>query len=134
MALGGLLAWLGYRAQLLLPGGAIAVLLAMIIISLTGGWVWSLALLVTLASIGFWARFRRRFKRTISERFRERARLGWWQILARIGWPVVLALLYGLLTPERGVFAFRKYSKSANCLVLREAGRRRRQQILIVIT
>lgn len=99
--LGGLLAWLGYRAQLLSPSGAVAVLLGMVIISLAAGWVWSLALLVTLTSIGVWAQFRRRFKRTINERFRERARLGWWQILARIGWPVALALL----TPERGVFA-----------------------------
>ncbi len=105
LVLGGLLAWLGYRAQLLSSGGAVAVLVGMVIISLAAGWVWSLALLVTLASIGFWARFRQGFKRTINERFRERARLGWWQILARIGWPVMLALLYGLLTPERGVFA-----------------------------
>jgi uncharacterized protein (TIGR00297 family) len=104
IGLGGLLAWLGYRAQLLLPGGALAVLLVMVIISLTGGWVWSLTLLVTLSSIGVWARFRRGFKSTINERFRERARLGWLQVLARIGWPVALALLYGLFTPERGVF------------------------------
>jgi uncharacterized protein (TIGR00297 family) len=104
LVLGGLLAWLGYRALLLWPGGALAVVLIMVIISLTGGWVWSLTLLVTLVSIGFWARFRRGFKRTISERFRERAQLGWWQVLARIGWPAALALLYGLFTPERGVF------------------------------
>jgi uncharacterized protein (TIGR00297 family) len=103
-ALGGLLAWVGHRARLLSGGGAVIVFLGMVLTSVTGGWVWSLSLLVTLVSIGLWARFRRHFKRTIGERFQEKSQRGWLQALSRIGWPVALALLYGLLAPERSFF------------------------------
>ncbi len=53
--------------------------------------------------MGLSARFRQDYKRTLGERFGDRARYGWVQVLARIAWPVGLAVLYGLSTPERSV-------------------------------
>lgn len=59
--------------------------------------------MLSVITIGLWARFRQGYKRTLGERFHRGAQQGWIQVLARVGWATTLAILYGLVAEERGI-------------------------------
>ena len=105
VALGAATGWLGHRSGFLTPSGALSVFVACIATSALGGWVWGALVLVFVAGTNLLSRYRRADKRAISEGFCRRASRGWRQILGRVGWAMVLALLYRFMGRDACVFA-----------------------------
>lgn len=91
LALGGL----GYRGRLLAPSGALAVVGLAVVVFAAGGWEWGVVLAVHLIGAGLWTRYRATAKEILSQRHERPGPLGWEQVVARTGWPALLALLRG---------------------------------------
>lgn len=107
LLLGALLAFWGYRRQWLTLRGAATCVALVFVTSLLADWTWSLPLAVFLLSLITLSGFRAAYKRSLSDRFRQGARRDWRQVLARLLWALVLALLSrAAALPELTFFAF----------------------------
>ncbi len=91
--LGALLAWLGGRALLLASSGQAAIWAIVAIVFLTQGWIWGAVLVLWAVAAGAVTVFRRSYKEHFKDRLGDDAAQNWIEVLARLGWPAVLAIL-----------------------------------------
>ncbi len=91
--LGALLAWLGGRFRLLTGSGQVTILGVTVAVFATQGWVWGAVLVLWSLLAGAVTVFRRPYKEHFKDRLGDDAAESWLQLLARLGWPAVLALL-----------------------------------------
>jgi len=92
LGMGSLLAALGYRVGLLTVGSGAVVFGSLAVTFGLAGWEWGGLLVVHLVAEGLWARFRLPAKQTLGDctvasQVRRAA-----EMLARLGWPTLLAL------------------------------------------
>lgn len=87
------LAFWGYRRQSLTRRAAAACVALVFVTSVLADWTWSLPLAAFLLSLITLSGFRAAYKRGLSDRFRQGARRDWQQVLARLLWSLMLALL-----------------------------------------
>ncbi len=106
LAVGVVLAWLGRRVRLLTVSGQVAVIAAVTIVTAAESWVWGVLVVLHLVTSGVVILFRQGQKAAISDRFWQGSVRDWLQISARIGWPVVLALLSATLRQTHHFAAF----------------------------
>ena len=103
LILGGALGVIGQRTRFLTWSGVLALTLMSALVFAANGWTWGAPLLLVVASENIWARYRASRKEPLGDRFRQGARRGWPALFARIGWASVLALLYALAAPTKGI-------------------------------
>ena len=105
-ALGAVCGWVGHRIGRLSAGGALVACAATALVFGVADWTWGLVLALYFLGAGGVARYQRQVKQRISSaQFLEGTSQGWRQVLARVGWAVLLALLGRLLADSRGMYA-----------------------------
>jgi len=103
LILGGVIVALGLRHGVLRLGGAICALLAVLGVISLSDWTWTAPLLVVLAALVWLGGFGAQHKREALRQARAQ-QLSWEQMLHRLGWPLLMALLYRLLGPHDGYY------------------------------
>lgn len=93
VALGALLAWLGRRGRLLTGSGQVAIAAVTLAVFAIQGWVWGSQIVLLVLCCGLATVFRRPYKAYLTGRHGTHAAQGWLQIVARLGWPTILAAL-----------------------------------------
>ncbi|MGM0400734.1 MAG: DUF92 domain-containing protein [Chloroflexota bacterium] len=97
---GLLLGWIGHHARLLSRSGAVGIAVAVIFTFVGGGWTWGIPLLLFFLSWGLWRRYRAPYKAVLHERFDPRTRIDAPNVGGRVGWAMLMVLLY-VITGER---------------------------------
>jgi len=95
---------LGVHAKLLSRSGLICVFFTIFLTFLLNGWVWGALLLSFYISAGLILRYRAGYKAQLAEWSARGLYHRWDQIIARIGWGVVLLALQRLAPSQTGVF------------------------------
>lgn len=93
LLLGGVLAWLGGRQELLSRSGQAALWIVVVVVFAAEGWVWGTLLGISILAAGLVILFRRPYKAYLTGLYGAQAALNWLQVTARFGWPAVLALV-----------------------------------------
>lgn len=94
LGLGLVVAVVGRRLRLLSVGGALVAAAALLLSTGLVGWAWGGLVLVHLVGEGLWAFYRLPRKRALGQRFAPAERRRHGKVLARLGWPTLVAL-YG---------------------------------------
>jgi uncharacterized protein (TIGR00297 family) len=93
-AAGLVLAWLGRRGRELTLQAQALLVIGILAIYATQGWMWGALATAGLLTSGLAIRYRREFKRALpGSRAPWQRPLTWQALVARLGWPVLLALL-----------------------------------------
>ena len=96
LLLGGAIVVLGYRGQVFALGGAFVGLASVLAVLALRDWTWAAPLLIVLAGVVWLGVFRADYKRNRLDAARA-LRLSWEQMVSRLGWALLMAVLSRLL-------------------------------------
>lgn len=103
--IGLLFGWLGLRLGYLAPSGWLGLTITMTLTFGAGGWVWGTGIAAFFLSAFLWNRYRTQDKVLLASYVGSGPQLALDQIVARVGWAVILAALYGCGASHITLFA-----------------------------
>jgi len=103
LIIGGGTVALGLRHGVFRLGGALCALTTVLAVIALADWTWAAPLLVALAACVWLGGFGAEHKREVLHQARAQ-QLSWEQMLHRLGWPLLMALLFRLLGPHDGYY------------------------------